>query len=112
MSVRVSPLVLLSTLTYFGCNVSSWDPPLPTTPTADNPCGVMGVPCLDMAGNLSGTCCNAGETCGGGKYSVGCPADECCNIRPFDPSQSMVKSQSADGGEMLISTPAHAQTRR
>ncbi len=54
--------------------------PLPTTPTADNPCGATYVPCLDMAGNLSGMCCWEHTTCGGGKYSVGCNAGECCYI--------------------------------
>lgn len=50
-------------------------------PTADNPCGNIGVVCLNEQGNPNGYCCYEGETCGGGKYSVGCPANACCNIR-------------------------------
>lgn len=56
------------------------DKPISNAPTATNPCGVDGVDCLDMAGNLSGMCCTQAETCGGGKYSVGCPVGECCDI--------------------------------
>lgn len=65
----------------------AWDCGLDTpqqsafAPTQGNPCGNLGVVCLDMNGNESGMCCNEGETCGGGKYSIGCPAGECCDIR-------------------------------
>lgn len=57
-----------------------WNDPLPMTPTADNPCGASYVPCLNMAGDLSGMCCVQHYTCGGGKFSVGCSAGECCFI--------------------------------
>lgn len=54
--------------------------PLPTTPTADNPCGASYVPCLDMDGKYNHMCCWQHYTCGGGKYSVGCGEGECCFI--------------------------------
>ncbi len=51
-----------------------------TGPGTSYPCGVNGVSCLDMNGQPNHMCCSENETCGGGKYSVGCPADSCCFI--------------------------------
>lgn len=75
-----------------GCIVSAigacragWDdvPASATAPSKDYPCGIVGVPCLDSTGKFNHTCCWQGETCGGGEFSVGCPANECCDVRPF-----------------------------
>ena len=79
--MRHLPFVLLIALvTITSC--AHWDDvdPRSREPVAGNACGNLGVPCLDMAGNLDGWCCATGNTCGGGKYSVGCPADSCCDI--------------------------------
>lgn len=70
--------------------------PRATAPTPDNPCGNIGVVCLDMQGQRSGYCCDEGETCGGGKFSVGCPAGYCCDIRM--PPTFSVKHAASDAG--------------
>lgn len=61
------------------------DPP-PKVPPGFDPnfggvCGVDPIACFDMDGNYSGTCCWQGTTCGGGKWSVGCFAGDCCDIQ-------------------------------
>jgi hypothetical protein len=63
--------------------IEKWDAVDPNSrkPIAGNPCGNLGVPCFDMNGLQNGDCCSEGTTCGGGKWSVGCPADSCCDIR-------------------------------
>jgi hypothetical protein len=63
-----------------------WDQPNQAAfaPQPNAPCGNVGVVCLDMQGKPNGMCCDEGETCGGGKYSVGCgtPGEQiCCDIR-------------------------------
>jgi hypothetical protein len=78
--------------------------PLSAAPTADNPCGETYVVCLNMDGKPNGSCCGQNKTCGGGKYSVGCPAGECCFIgEPPD----MLKLQVDGGiyGSDILSTP-------
>jgi len=76
---------MLAWLTIGACahGGAGWDrvDPRAIAPTPDNPCGNIGVVCLDMQGRPSGMCCYEGETCGGSLYSVGCPAGACCNIR-------------------------------
>jgi hypothetical protein len=64
-----------------GC-LEKWDAvdPRSQAKTADDPCGPLWGVCLDMQGKDNGSCCPDGETCGGGKYSVGCPAGQCCYV--------------------------------
>jgi hypothetical protein len=56
--------------------------PLPTTPAPGYPCGVAYVACTGPDGALNGMCCDQDNTCGGGQFSVGCPAGMCCYIGP------------------------------
>jgi hypothetical protein len=75
-----------------------WDdvPAEAITPSADYPCGIIGVPCYEADGGFSHTCCWGGETCGG---SPGCPVGVCCNVRAFDPYAYVAGSR--DGGGIL-----------
>lgn len=66
--------VTLAAVLVAGCAwIDRVDPTLP----ASSPTWIH---CLDEAGNYNGLVCPEGKTCGGGKYSVGCPADSCCDI--------------------------------
>lgn len=77
--------------------------PRAIAPVPGNPCGNIGVVCLDMQGRPSGFCCYEGETCGGGLYSVGCPAGACCNIRQLPGgSQWRPDAGAADGPTLFI----------
>lgn len=49
-------------------------------PEHGNPCGYHNHVCFNMAGTPNGACCADTDTCGGGKWSVGCPVDSCCFI--------------------------------
>jgi hypothetical protein len=73
-------ILAIGALASWAC---AWDNPNPNAfkPVPGNPCGNLGVVCLDSTGKESGMCCDEGETCGGGKYSVGCPAGACCDVR-------------------------------
>lgn len=84
-------LLLAIAVTHCG-----WDQPDPAayTPSPDYPCGVRGIPCFSEAGVFDHTCCPEQFTCGGGKWSVGCPADACCFIGP--PSEEL--KRASDGG--------------
>jgi hypothetical protein len=63
--------------------------PLPTTPTADNPCGVSYVACAD-GGKLTGMCCDEGTTCCDGSL---CPAGMCEQI---DNDQGLGKRKASN----------------
>jgi len=94
LGVSVTPLVA-------SC---AWDAPNPAAykPQPGYPCGVMGVPCLDPQGNLDGNCCGQGDTCGGGKYEVGCGTYAehlCCFIEPTQTTEAA--KRDADGGATL-----------
>jgi hypothetical protein len=65
------------------------------------------VPCLNMQGGYAGTCCMEDETCGGGKFSVGCPAGKCCDIAPYDP---MGAGRTSDGSRLVRVTVVGDQT--
>lgn len=86
-----------------------WDQPQPSAfaPVPGNPCGNLGVVCLDMQGEPSGMCCDEGETCGGGKYSVGCPAGACCDIREPPMASGYRDAYAGDAGYR----PNHGQRR-
>ena len=77
------------------------DDPLPTTPVPGNPCGEAYVVCLDMQGNADGSCCDENETCGGGKYSVGCPTNSCCDIENYDPDTMGSSRQPNSYGKVV-----------
>lgn len=70
--MRAGALVI--TLAASAC-LSSWDAPIPATPTPDAPCGPIGVVCPGRE------CCSEGEVCGG---TVGCPAGSCCYVGEDD----------------------------
>jgi len=76
-----------------------WDRPDPGTytPSPGYPCGTLWVPCFDMDGSFDHTCCPQNDTCGGGKWSVGCPANECCDIDMPPPDEL----RAHDGGAGL-----------
>jgi hypothetical protein len=99
--------VISLTCALVGCP-KGWDDPNPAAfkPSKDLPCGVLGVPCTNAQGGKTSFCCDEGETCGMSLGSVGCPADACCFIAPFDPSPMYSASRSdagaSDGGETLF----------
>jgi hypothetical protein len=86
-----------------------WDAPQPAAfaPVPGNPCGNLGVPCLDSAGKESGFCCDEGETCGG---NPGCPPGACCNVRM--PPAFLKKSDSGIvENQMPVVVVTHPMTR-
>lgn len=96
------------TAALVGLVACGWDTVSPeaTKSTPDAPCGNLGVPCLGMDGQLDGQCCWEGETCGGGKFSVGCPAGACCDIRQL-PGAAL---GGQDGGDVaVVLHPTHSQ---
>lgn len=62
--------------TTFVALLACQNAPLPTTPTADNPCGAAYVACT-AGGKLTGMCCDEGTTCCDGSM---CPAGTCEQI--------------------------------
>jgi hypothetical protein len=89
-------VALAATAWVVAC-AAGWDdvPPSATATSKDYPCGIVGVPCTDRTGAFAHTCCWQGETCGSSEGSVGCPADACCDVRSFDPSQDAVRKPDA-----------------
>ena len=84
LSWYVAFMCLSWTIVLAMCScIEKWDAvdPKSQQPVAGNPCGPLWFPCFDMNGLQNGACCSDGETCGGSKWSVGCPADSCCDIR-------------------------------
>ena len=78
-------------------------------PGTDYPCGVHGVVCLTLDGKPNGGCCSEGETCGGGKYDVGCPAGCAATFvrrRPGRCAQATRDTATSD-----TRTPASTETR-
>jgi len=106
MKTALFVCVALATILLVACQ----DPPLPTTPTADNPCGEAYIPCLDMSGKLDGLCCDENETCGGGKYSVGCPANSCCDIDD-PPPMGVASGATVEAKVVHVKHPKLRKTR-
>ena len=88
-------LMALLLVTPIACVGTATQAP-PSGPGTSYPCGIDGHECLNMAGTPNGACCGNWETCGGGKYSVGCPADMCCDI-------------GTDGTGVRLLKPPHPQ---
>ena len=72
-----TPVLLVVAVVVLDVSACAWidrvDPTLP-------PSSPTWVHCEDENGNDNGMVCPQGETCGGGKFSVGCPAGSCCDL--------------------------------